>query len=205
MNKQISFIGYERGDLPYYLSKAIQKINKTDKILVIDNSKSGDVFDSLSKGNEEAYDKLITFVRNVTVNDSVRDTFDYVIIYHGENVQKELCEESDRNYVQLTYKPSDLRRISPWAKIVKEPVLIYRDKVNGKVKEEYLEKVNEITPFDRYILPIDQTDLSMYYGFLYNGKTVVRNESSELHELLVAMVMDTLGVTESVAKKYVKR
>ena len=139
-NKIISFAGVKRGDVVYYIAKLLATFD--EPVLVVDNSDQHDTFRSVHhKGDiDEAYVRNITFVRDIAFSERMISAFNYVVVYHGMDIEPTWWNNSDDRFIVTNYDRFDIDDIrDAMAHVAPEPIgLIFTDKVSGKITERFI-------------------------------------------------------------------
>ena len=203
--KIVSFIGFERSDLPYFLSIMLK--NKKYRTLVIDNSCTHDLFLSLKRPDEETdhveFDRNV-YMRNKTVDvDNLEsfDKFDVVIMYHGYNIEEDILQISDLTVLSLNYELSTMQYLKDYIdlemvqSIPKEKLyVVYRDKVSTKIAEQYLMKQLGLSGIEQeYVIYYDEGNYNAYINFCYNGVQSVKGITTELKAAINAIMVALIG------------
>lgn len=203
--KVVSVIGYERADLPFFLSLALKE--KRLRVLVIDNSCSHDLYTSLKRPDEITdhveFDRAI-YMRNKTIDltdTSAFEKFDVVIIYHGMNVDYELLSISNITVLMTNYEPVQVTNITEYIdmdiidSIPKEYLyVVYRDRVGGKISEQYILKKLGLKEIEQeMVIYHDESDYEAYINFCYNGSHSMKGISSEFKNTINALRAACIG------------
>lgn len=209
MGKVISICGVERGDFSYYIAALLAKAGNA--ILVIDNSFINDVFNSVNENGEEDNVVLrqnISYMKNVKYDREYDDIYDYVVIWHGMNIQQTILLQSDVLYVLPDYTPSCLTQIN---KLIEDKSLItaicMRDAVeNTKISDVTALKIMDVDSSKlRYVIAYDNKDYENYLAFLYNGRQTFSNLTPNYGTCLKALVAEVLEVDQKQANKLYKQ
>lgn len=209
--KIISIVGLERGDYPYFLTKAFEE--KKYRVLTIDNSSRHEVFLSLKRDDEEAdYVERgrCVFMRNKCVEEDETEAlekFDIVIVFHGMNVDDYLLEISDKVIFTTDYLPFTVNEISSYVdmqmieEVPKENLfVIYRDKVGNKLDEKYILRQYGLTAVENEAaVDYDEGNYNAYVNYCYNGSQQLKGISSEMKAAI--NLIKTVIVGEEKKKK----
>ena len=194
--KVISFVGMERCDVINYLTNMLK--SKKIRTLVIDNSCSHDLFNSLNKpDNTTDYVEQgrIVFMRNKCVEPTdlgAFEKFDVVVIYHGLNVNYDMVFISDYLVIQMNYLPHtvcsmrECMNLKELMTLPQENILyLYRDKGSTKVSEAQIRKLLDIPVVENeQIIFYDEGNYSAYLNFLWNGSQETKGVSNEMKALI---------------------
>lgn len=214
--KLISFIGQEKGDFPYYISSILKQENKS--ILVIDNSVSGDLYNSIVRDDEEFLQDRIcnientSFVRNVMYNRETFSKFDYVICYTGRAELDETVYASDAIYVMPDYSKYSLERIKEQIEQIEARkelptyFTIMRDLVTEKITDKAIANFTGMSE-EQFVghIELDPNDVAKYLTFNYNGRQAVKGLSQPYVAALIYVVMQITESDEKWAKKLLKK
>lgn len=187
----VSFIGLERSDIIFYLAKILQERNTSEgyrTVLLIDNSNSKDLFYIVNKENdEEVTMKRITFDHDIAYDAEYFNQFAFTIVYHGLDVDREILEHSDMVVCSTDYNPNNYKLLSGILNgYSKDIQMIYRDWMNKKIKENFIENEIDISHEQvemRSIIKANLQDQNAYIQLLHNGNQ--RVNKSELSELMI--------------------
>lgn len=212
MSKTISICGVERGDAAYYLAVILSKATpQGNTVLVIDNSYIHDIYaaitdDDLTK--KFAVKQNITYMKNVLFNKDYEGFFDYVVIWHGNNINEDILKNSDYIYVMPDYTKASLSTIKnkisdlSIASIITLRDSVFSNKLSEKRIADYLGIKEEQIKFT---LVYDNKDYENYLAFLYNGRQTFGNLTPIYNEFLVAATSQILEVDTKEANKVFKR
>lgn len=179
--KIISITGLERGDFPYFLSRALEE--KRFRVLTIDNSCSHDLFLSLKRADEKtdyAERGRCVYMRNKYVEADrmgAFEKFDAVIMFHGLNADYDLLEMSDKVVLMTDYTPSGIRYIREYVDMEymeglpkDNLILLYRDRPGPKLAEQFIQSQFGLTGIENEAaVDYDEGDYNAYISFCYNG------------------------------------
>lgn len=211
--KIVSIIGKEKGDFPYFLTRALEE--KKCRILVIDNSCDHDLFLSLHRADEKAdyveHGRTV-YMRNKCVNPDEAGAFkkfDVVIIYHGLNPDYDLIDMSDSMVIQTDYLPVTLQYINDCIEMEyinlfpkEHTFVIFRDKSSVKVSEQYILKILGLTQIENEAtIYYDEGNYNAYVNFCYNGKQELKGISSEMRAALNMIRVELLGEDKKLLKR----
>lgn len=85
--KIISLIGIEREDVAFYLGTLLSAENKP--VLFVDNTREQRLFRIAGNDTENvAYIRNMTFIHNAVCTDNLLNNFKYIIVLHGEEIDK---------------------------------------------------------------------------------------------------------------------
>lgn len=207
MSKVVSLCGVERGDFVYYVAALLSMSGKA--VLVIDNSYSNDIYGSVSDfdaTSEKDYiiKQNITYIKNVSYNSDVEEIYDYILIWHGMNVQESELMQSEEIYLMPDYTPMTLLALKD--KITDRENLkavLMRDSVlSNKITEKSVAEYLEIP--DQKIIGImvyDAKDYENYLAFLYNGKQKFTSLTPNYNDCIKYVVKEILGTDKKTVDK----
>lgn len=201
MAKTLSFRGKEKGDFAYYVAKSLASNNFS--VAVIDNSISKDLFETVhqSADNNSFYEKeSIVYLKDVSVDESFTDKFDYVIYYFGLNTEVVSTEFS---FVINDYSMTNVSQIVAFGKeALEDAKFIFRDKVSNKVSEKNLALLLGIKNEQILgVLPLSDKDEVAYLNLGYNGRQRIKDVSQDMQ----FAVMDVLALVTGDELKDIKK
>lgn len=213
--KLINFIGIERADFAYYVAKILKNENKT--ILVIDNSVTGDLFQSVTANDDTNQERIVemenmVYARHVNYNLETYEKFDYVICYTGAGEIDDNVIESDITYAMPDYTIHSLKKVNEQLKQIAKsehvPMLcgIVRDLVNEKITDHAVAKYIELEP-ERIAghITLEPTDMAKYIAFNYNGRQNVNGLSKDYLDALMYVVTQITCENEKHVRKIMKK
>lgn len=209
MSKRIVYVGLERGDFIYYLASVL---SVTAKILVADNSVTGDLFKAVNKSDDTVYEyRNITYVRNLDIAasdmDNAENSYDYILIYAGQDVEDVYFESSDLHVLAMpdcTKASIDTVAAIPYDLSSDETIIIMRDYCNKKISEKSLSvmlNVNAGKIAGKMMLSLQ--DIASYIALTHNGKQNVKGISDDMRAALTYVVAQIQGLNEKQAAKAV--
>lgn len=212
MSKTISICGVERGDVAYYMAVILSKASiQGNTVLVIDNSFTHDIYSAVAESNtdkEFVVKQNITYMKNALINKDYEGFFDYVIIWHGNNINDEILKNSDFIYVMPDYTKASLNviktKITDWDNV---SMVVLRDSViSNKLSEKRIAEYLGIKEEDiKYTLIYDNKDYENYLAFLYNGRQTFGNLTPIYNEFLTAAIAQITELDTKEASKLFKR
>lgn len=207
-------IGLEKGDFPYFLSKSLDLLNKN--VLVIDNSKMKDLYGSLNAPgiNNEDDDETVqqngvTFVKNIAYSHRAFLLYDYVIVFHGLEVNYDYLDVSDQTYLVCNYEPKYIKALKQKFYDLKKMCTVHillRDKINDKISDNTvvssLTNGTDISVENVSVIPFDERDYGIYQSFTYNGVQKIKPLSADYLDVLAEITLKLTGVKQDI--KYMK-
>lgn len=223
MPKIVSFTGVERGDIVYYTAKLLAAGNKS--VLCIDNAKRHDLFETVkedmtgkaAKGerqekryvNHFRFKGSIVYTKNALYSRDAFERFDYVLIYHGMDIDKLLFKKSDVRFVMTDTDRFNREDLSRALSAIKEELPVYAlfvDVFYGKIREkEFVESLveNEEHLLGSATLSFDPVDVEAKQAWQYNGAQKVKVLSPSMKELLLFVNETITGVKNQKPKKLI--
>ncbi len=203
----IAYVGKERCDIVYYISKISNALN--ERTLLVDNSISGDLFRALTNDSNENVREFngYTIVRNLKVTKKQVDGFDNVILYHGLSDFKERYEVvPDYLYVAVSVNKIELidtknAICSSGFERAGNKSLVLVDCVQKKYSPQTISENLGIQPSNAYIMPLDERDLVKYQMLMNNGSVALKKASEDMMEV----VMDAMELLYDVEPKKAKK
>lgn len=209
----VSFVGMERCDILLYVAKILTAEKK--EILIIDNSCSKDLFLSVTHDPESSMTDYrgITIGKDIACSPELFINYEYVLIYHGFNVDDRMLGLSDKVYVFTNYERSMSERLAKLLHSLPEGQgnvsIVYRDKISHKVPEKLVLKdlgISYAAIKEQYSLPFDKKDYSLYLFLTHNGSQSLKNASNAYVTILFSIVADILGIDKAqLDKKTIQR
>lgn len=207
MSKVISFCGFERGDIVYYIAAMLTK--NGNSVLVIDNSYNNDVYGAATNFDDE-YEKdyvikqNITYIKNVNYNTDTEEVYDFVIIWQGMNIKEEALMQSEYVYLQSDFSPMSLKAL--------KGLISDRDNLSGVIARESVEsnKITEKTLLDFLGIPAsklittlvyDGKDFENYLAYLYNGRQRFQSLSPNFNDCIKLITKNILGIDKKQVEK----
>lgn len=186
----ISVLGIARCDIVYYIARLLNAADKT--VLIVDNTLDNGLFHSIRKpeGEDMAQIGNIAVISNKKYSEYFFSQYDYVLIYHGMNMNQELCEASDFRIMVSDYHPYQTARIrSKMRKLSKnlDYYVVCRDKVSSKVSDKDILQelgIKSSNVIETYEISYNDTDYMCYLNLLRNGTQQPKSTSSEMRDFL---------------------
>lgn len=212
---RISLFGVERPDLAYFTAFYLKQTKKT--VLVVDNSLHGSLFATLAGTYDTQEEHLLEFgnmllARNLEYDETMADTFDYVVAYYGFASPDGFAKDSDHIFLLPDYHTYSLQRMKELvfslkdAKAVKNDFehlsIIMRDMVTEKVTDDAV--ALEIgVPLQTICGAIveDMKDHMLELALEYNGIQHFKGHSNEYTNALLYIIGATTGENIRVVKK----
>jgi len=205
----IAYVGCERCDMVYYMSRIA--INSGKTVLIVDNSKKGDLYRSLSNGTGNRKDTNYgSIVRNCDITADETDAFDFVFLYHGESVIDMPYDIAcDILYVacevtQLALEDA-LEALESTKLYAYRTVFVAREVVNEKFTPQAMAAYLKVKPSDYLVIPLSEDDCAKYNGLLNGGEQLAKNCSKDMQFLLQDYVKLAYNENEKNAKRIVSR
>lgn len=201
-----SIIGMERCDMVIHLAKLLRnakslKVKNTyGNVLLIDNSVTQEIYNMVSIGDSGVADyRGITVMSNVGYTPEEFMKHDYVLVYHGLAIDKELIYASDYLYCITNYE-KNLNKIigTQMEEIDTEDLrvtVIYRDKAFHKISEKNINHYAGLIEKDvktQHILKYDPKDYALYLSLTHNGSQAIKNYSEAFINALRTMTYELL-------------
>ncbi len=207
MAKVISVRGKEKGDFPYYIAKTFASNRFT--VAVVDNSYSKDLFESVhqySKDDGNVIEKEnIVYLKDVLLDQSFTDKFDYVVYYLGMNHER--VSGIQFSFILPDFTQTNLKNVSLLDDDIKdESYYIFRDKVSNKVTEknialEYGIDKEKVLGY----VPLELKDEIGYQNLNYNGRQQIASLSSDMQLAIMTSVGIITGEDLKAVKKYYRK
>lgn len=191
----IAYVGKERCDIAYYIARISGALN--EKTLLVDNSKSGDLYRSLTEDEITYAEKFrefssFTVTRNLKVSEKELEAFDNVILYNGLSQFSEPYEVSPEHiYIAVSLNKLEIKdakaSIDAAGFNLKEDcrvTLVLEDLVNPKFSIEEVAETFGVLPEAAFALPLDETVHMKYEMLMKNGIVSMRKSSSDMNELI---------------------
>ena len=207
MSKVVSFCGYERGDIVYYIAAMLTK--NGNSVLVIDNSYNNDLYGAATNfddGFEKDYviKQNITYIKNVNYNTDTEEIYDFIIIWQGMNIKEEMLMQSEYVYLLCDYTPMSLKNL--------KALITDRENLYGVVIRENIEsnKITEKTVLDFLGVPesklvttlmYDNKDYANYLAYLYNGRQRFQSLSPNFNDCIKKITGDILELDKKQVDK----
>lgn len=194
----ISYIGVPQCDIVYYFARILNAADK--RVLIVDNTLDHDMFHSLRKPDEKNMVEIgdISVVCNKKYSEYFFNYYDYVLIYHGMNINEELNENSDFRYVISTFNPFIVKKVAAQLKKANDNLgyyVVLRDKVYDKISEktilsELALKATQVK--ETYQLPYSETDYICYMNLLWNGSQQPKHASGDMRDCLRSILSSVM-------------
>ncbi len=204
--KVITFVGSENGMYVYHTIKLLQAAKHNIDILVIDNSVSGDLFNSVGGDEDVRMIGNFSMLRNRICNQEVFSKFDCVIVYLGKCADQEYINISSKVYFLCDYslEAFDLLRATELPTDTEEDDvvnnitnLIFINKISEKVSEERFYKAKEgcFTDKEKSISVVSLSDVNSatYIEWLWGGDRKFSKLSSDYREAVSKVAADYFG------------
>lgn len=194
----ISFIGMERCDIVYYVARILNAADKN--VLIVDNTINHGIFNSLRKpeGEEMARVGNISAICNKKFSEFFFNCYDYVLIYHGMNLNEELCEVSDFRYVVSNFSPFMTKKVAGLINKINENLAYYvilREKVYDKISEKLILSelsLKDVQVKEVFHLLYSDTDYICYMNLLRNGSQQPKSTSSDMKNYLKSVLLTVM-------------
>jgi len=217
--KIVSILGIERGDYSYYLSLLLKALKGA--VLVIDNSLTGNLFDCVTRNNQQAIQdrcleyQNIAFVRGVEYAEETFEKFDYVVNFNGFNHCDEIVAKSDHIFVMPDYHLDTLQKTKEIFDELQDQIdepegykafIIMRDLINEKITDLSVASYIGVDA-ERIVghIGMDGADFAKQLSFEYNGKQSVKGLSTDFCDALSFVLLQVTGKDPKLIKKLFKK
>lgn len=198
----VSVMGLQTCDIVYYITRILNAAGK--RVLVADNSEGHELFQCIRKPDNENMVQTgeIYYITNIAYSEEFFAQYDFVIIYHGMQFDKEMNTQSDYRILQSDYKPYTTSQIREQLCEQDENLnyhLLFRDKAFSKISEKMLLTeigLPEKDVADTYEIPYLEQDYMCYIGLLRNGSVNLKSLSSDMKAYLKEVMMELLTVVK---------
>ena len=219
MSKKIVYVGLEQCDIVYHLATVLSL--KSEKLIVVDDSLSHDLFKSVCK-DPDAYVyewRNIIFARDIDLwkSDEIYDA-DYIIEYAGMNYEQQfkdrasIKEESvnDKQVLWLVMPDYTHTGVQAATQIAAsrsendEVMYIPRNFCTNKITDKSLAIIMGITPteIDGHI-PFDVTDMAAYVALTHNGHQNIKGISATTLEAITFITSKVCKADVKAVKKMI--
>ena len=204
----ISFIGTEKCDLLFALAKV--GISSGKKILIIDNSVTGDFYNIYNKDGEDIIDyNSMTIARLFEYDESKVKNYDYIYLYEG--LKPTYLGSRDLTIANIGVAPSDLKMVSHEfnSKVFNENphlILIRRDyDISKKIKEEYYARAFGWMCRNSFKIKFIETDYRVYYTLCINRDIKLTAFSNDFLDSVYTLSQTIYGYSEKQAANLIQR
>lgn len=205
-HKVISVIGIGGNDIMYFLVKAA--ISASKKMLYVDNTEDGAVFELNRKDDTDGCICMdnVSIVRNMAYEEAVYKAFDYVVINHGMQVDKEILEASNELFVITDYDRFHLAKIATVLKKAEigKASVIFCDKQNEMITEGYICSYFGISSLQEYILEYAEANHAIYISLTHGKKALFSKYEKGFKEGALALYANVLDIAMKNAKRLLK-
>lgn len=219
MGKMIACLGAEKGDLPYHIAVLFAALDKTNNILVIDNSIRHDLARSLkSMDNEVAQQGHVTFMHDKNLAPNILEQYSFTIIYEGYSMSEDTIDtiaSADQlllfndyslfcnDYLKDLYTELDARYGEHVYAVPATMLCI--GKTGNKIKEKKL--LSEAGIKQCAILTIEENpqDRDGYINLQLNGRHKLTAMSAEYREALINFTIECTGLPEKQIRRAAKK
>lgn len=196
--KKVVYLGLEKCDFVYHMASSLSAIHR---VLVCDNSFSGDLFSTVNREEGEFCSWLgIDFARNISASHGV-DAYDYIMIYAGERMEDEYLSYEDVLFIimpQCSHHGLQIIRDMrlPLEKI--KHIVIMRDHFSKGMNAKTISTLLDLPPTDiAGSIGIATEDLGAYLSLTHSGRQNPKTLSPDMREALVYV----LSVSEDTDRK----
>lgn len=205
-HKVVSVIGTGGNDILFFFMRTA--INACKNVLFIDNSEDGAVFELNKKEDTEGCICIdnSSIVRNMAYNEKIFEIFDYVVISHGMQIDRQILSKSDEVFVFTDYDRFHMARIATLlkkAEITKAKV-VYIGKMNEMVTEAYICSYFGVTSEKDFIIEFSEADQAAYIAITHGKKAQFTKYDKSFREAVAALSADILDMTDKSAKRFTK-
>ena len=207
----IAYVGKERCDIVYYISKISNALN--EKTLIVDNSICGDLFRALTDNSRETVRECngYTLARNLKVSKKEIDAYENVILYHGLSDFGERYDViPDYMYVAVSMNRLEMfdagRAIqTSGLENATRKTLVVVDNVQRKYSLQSIAEEIGIVPTNGYILPLDERDQRKYQMLVNTGSVSMKKASDDMTEVVKDAMELIFKIEPRKAKKIAAR
>lgn len=205
--KILTITNSNKCDFAYYIIKLLA--NAYPNVIAIDNSSYHELFQAaqnITVDQDEDIEVLtrknITYIKDVDYSPRFFKTFDYVVVYEGDVIQKGYLEHSDMILSMPDCRPFIFKKL---INMPENCEYIFRDSIE-KINKNSLAELAGIKA-DQIVgmLPIDAGDYTNYIRLLYNGQQHLKGLSDEYIQALTYVLVKLTGEDEKKVEKYVKK
>lgn len=191
----ISVAGFCDCTIPYYIAKTLAGMGC--ETLAIDNSKYTDMFYALSGGveTEVAEADLVIGLKNIEFSPEPFSRFDYVVVWHGCSIDKELWEYSDLRILSPDYNEAHNVYLAKELEDVSHDMhIVFWNKVSSRVAEKDVLKRLGVKDNDVYVeigqqvIEADGTDMGNAVNLSKNGTQALKHFSVQFKEVIAEAV-----------------
>ncbi len=205
--KILTITNSNKCDFAYYMAKLLA--DAYPNVIVIDNSSYHELFFAAQNITVDEDKDLqvitrgnITYIKDVDYSPKFFKTFDYVIVYEGDVVQKSYLEHSDMLIAMPDCRPFVFKKL---LEMPEKCEFIFRDSV-VKINKNSLAQLAGIKPEQvTGMIPIDAGDYANYLGILYNGRQHLKGLSDEYVQALQYVLIKLTGEDEKTVEKFIKK
>lgn len=181
--KMITFVGIERCDFVYHVLRVLSL--EAPHVVAIDNSYSHDLFkavlcsDTTDDHQEMIVRSNITYLRDIGYSPDFFNSFDYIVVYDGENIRQEDIDNASFIFAMPDFRKESLLAMKG---LPENTEYILRDAA-GKMNERSAAETMGIEAGQVIgSLPHDAGDYGCYLSLMYNGRQKLKGLSEEYIE-----------------------
>ena len=204
--KMITFVGIERCDFAYHVVRTLAL--EAPHVVAIDNSYSHELFgavlcaDTVDEKQEMIVRSNITFLRDIGYSPDFFNSFDYIVVYDGENRREEDLVNASFVFAMPDYRKKSLLSMKG---LPENTEYILRDAA-GKLNERSAAEIMEVDAGQVIgSLPHDAGDYANYLSLLYNGRQKLKGLSEEYIEGLAYVCGRVMDMDEKQAIQMIKK
>lgn len=205
MSKRIVYAGLERCDFIYQLAK-IASLKGT--VLLVDNSHSKDLFKIVSKDSKDDIIewKNMHITKNLEVNASDTDEYDFIFIYAGLAIEKDYFDKDTLVLVMPDYTNLCLKSIEENIPTELDVIYIMRDFCTKKLTEKSIaQRLNIERTAIAGRIPLSLNDIATYIAFSHNGTQNIKALSNSMQEALIYTTAHLFGMDEKNTSKLIAK
>lgn len=205
------FYGLEQGLLPYHVALLLKSAEKGADILLIDNSRTQTLFESVPGQDGIGTVRDMYVLSNRAYTEEKVHCYNYVIVFMGENEDETYFSKATDLFVCSDYQPFLIK------KMMSAPIIhggeensrltsIFLDKVSNKIQEkDILKQLPYINKGDLCLTAdISPEDHAAYLAFLYNGVQKLSVMSSDWKSIILEVCSLVNDEKSSTYKKMLK-
>ena len=194
MARTIIYLGLEKCDIVYHLGMSL---GAKYKVLICDNSLSGDLFSSINK-SADAFCSLagVDYVKEVSPIGI--DEYDYVLVYAGERMEKEYLSYSGALFLlmpQCSWQGLSAIRDLHFPYNDLKHILIIREYFTSGITSKSISVLLDTPPdmIDGRIA-VSAEDQEAYLSLSHNGQLSPRRLSQDAREALIYILSTLEGI-----------
>ncbi|ADL36217.1 hypothetical protein bpr_II280 (plasmid) [Butyrivibrio proteoclasticus B316] len=199
--KLVVIVGSENSLFPLFIAQTIT--DEDSGVLLIDNSRTQDLYEPVPKDNKIGNADEVCVVSNRIYSPDVFKKFDYTIAYLGYNVQDDYIENADFIIVLSDYTLVSRDFLAQLELKNKPARIVFYNKVSTRVTEKMLlDVMQKNTALDTDVivsLEFTEDDANAYINFLYEGTRSISTASKDMRNAIALLNKDIkLGYQQDV-------